>query len=741
MSVFLKRIELENTPLFKKTGFDIEPGLSVIYGLNKTNARHSGNGNGAGKSAFFSQLGEILYENPIVGERQDALKEGRRVLKLDLGGKAHEIVRTGSKLEVLVDGKSKFRTKPMAKEWLTTKFPISESEFNTYVHIDARIPHPLVMGSSTERKRFFTSFFGLDKLDLEKRLFMAELSKLGKVRAAYDELRKEYSSAKNKLLGAKERTKVEQQVKEIGSELEDLNTKNTRLQNIAQLLAFEASAGPQLKFLDSKIENVTAKNFETLYKDIESNLKQDLRDVADAKEWLQYRRDNKRYHAILGSLSKQATEFLARHGLEKALAICKAKDLEYAEAYTELKGLKDLEIGQRPEKVDCPELDKKKIRADLDAVSHRLEHARKFKSGTCETCGQDVKTVDPEALKARLGHLRKLENQWAEYEQYVEDLAAYKELRVEAKKTAAIRLLLEPRVKKLKSYRNIGQELRSLPDEPTPFKGRRLEVDVKQQMVDEDREQLQIMRFLQPNLLTVLALKELTMKQRNAGSLSDKLRHRINTLQEQQSKLKASLSVDDLVMSDLKRQKRRLSSLKTQLEDEDALKLLVEGYSDKAIKKMAVQAISSRLMTEVNKYARFVFTEDYVFDFVWASQLQLLVHRKYGAKTVLSDVRKLSGAESKLFAIVLVLALLTFVPQRKRCNVLILDEPTANFSPETTERFKALIPILLKVIPTIIIITPRTEDRYEGATEWTVIKESGSSKIAKGHPTTLRSKK
>ncbi len=153
------------------------------------------------------------------------------------------------------------------------------------------------------------------------------------------------------------------------------------------------------------------------------------------------------------------------------------------------------------------------------------------------------------------------------------------------------------------------------------------------------------------------------------------------------------------------------------------------------MKRMAIKAISARLMAEVNKYARHVFAEDYTFEFNWdSSQLNLLVNRKYGKKTLTSDVRKLSGAESKLFTIVLVLALLTFVPARKRCNLMILDEPTANFSPETIERFKALLPILNKVIPSIIVVTPKTDERYEGAQEFTMLKENGQSILVPGHP-------
>jgi DNA repair exonuclease SbcCD ATPase subunit len=234
-------------------------------------------------------------------------------------------------------------------------------------------------------------------------------------------------------------------------------------------------------------------------------------------------------------------------------------------------------------------------------------------------------------------------------------------------------------------------------------------------------------------------LRGLTDKQRRASEIAPKLQRRINEVHEKVSKLRARLEVNASVVGSLKKHKARLDEMKAELAEEEALKLLVEAYADKNMKRTAVKAISKRLMMGVNKYAKLIFPEDYEFDFIWdSSKLQLMVYRKYQQgkkmKVLPSDVRKLSGAESKLFTFILVLALLAFVPAHKRSNVLILDEPTANFGAETTESFKKLLPILNQVIPSIIVITPRTEERFEGAQEFTVLKEKGEARIVRGHP-------
>jgi DNA repair exonuclease SbcCD ATPase subunit len=137
-------------------------------------------------------------------------------------------------------------------------------------------------------------------------------------------------------------------------------------------------------------------------------------------------------------------------------------------------------------------------------------------------------------------------------------------------------------------------------------------------------------------------------------------------------------------------------------------------------------------MATVNRYAALVF-ENYSFEFVWGTQIQLLVHRPEGT----SDVRKLSGAESMLFTLILILSLLVFVPKSKRLSLLILDEPYASFSDGTAELFTKLLPHITQVIPSVLIITPKAEFRVAGAAEFTAVKQVGGTAIKKGHPNEL----
>ena len=171
------------------------------------------------------------------------------------------------------------------------------------------------------------------------------------------------------------------------------------------------------------------------------------------------------------------------------------------------------------------------------------------------------------------------------------------------------------------------------------------------------------------------------------------------------------------------------------LKDVEPLEVLIDLYQDKNLKKQIVSIIGTRLMALVNRYAAQIFPEDYQFTLEWDTQINIVCRRKAGDTELLTDVRKLSGAESKLFTMILVLSLLSFVPSAKRPNIMILDEPESNLSPETTAMFMRLLEHLTQLVESVIVITVRHE-AYPGAHCYTIIRE-GSSKIVEGHPDDL----
>ena len=739
-------IQLKDAGPFAEVSFRIPKGLSVIYGLNRAGGPQSKNSNGVGKSFLFSSLSEMIYEDPVVGEKQDRVKSGTRAFSFTSGvtKKKISLIRymKGRSEKVMVKEKGvdkELRTPTIAKNYLKKAWPITQEEYNTYVHLDSRIPHPLVMGTTTQRKQFFTSFFGLDKLDAERKLFTAELGKLAKVKVAFQELRSQYNKSKEDLLSPEDVERFKTKAKSYRLKLDALQSQFRETQETIRLMQFAESAKAQIKVLNTAChDNISIEEFETAAKNNDWELKKVRKDIEECEEWEQYKRDNKHYTEAFEALSTATRRAVKKTGLSETRKLAAANAKELREVRTELAELQaeaeSLESEFRAlDRIEKPEGNEEDIATALRAYRHQLEHAEQFSEGKCETCGQVVKIKDPAVLSKRVKTLTSQLRQHREYREYVKARKFQKELEVKINEARTNYDARSADLVKLEPWKQINEELQELPRKPKPFEGKKLQIVVLRRMLEEIQERKQLLEFCRPHLESIIAFAELKTEDIEKAKASDGLHDRMNNIQELLSKVTAKLEVHRTIAARQKETRERLIELKTQLKDEEPLRLLVQGYQDKNLKKMAIESISVRLMQLVNKYAKIIFPEDYTFEFQWGTQISLLVHRKYGKRTLTSDVRKLSGAESKLFTIILVLALLAFVPAHKRCSLLILDEPSANLSREMTSSLEELLPVLLTLIPSIILITPK-EEIYEGARTFTVVKRNGISTIEEGFP-------
>jgi hypothetical protein len=152
----LREISIQDVGPIKDITFKIQPGLSVLYGLNQAAGMNAENGNAVGKSLLLSSIAETIRGIPIIGERGDRVQEGTRsVVFTDHVGHDINVRRSsngrGDKLELFEDGKSMdFRTIAASKEYIDQHWPLSDLDYSTYGHLDSRAPHPLVMGSSAQ---------------------------------------------------------------------------------------------------------------------------------------------------------------------------------------------------------------------------------------------------------------------------------------------------------------------------------------------------------------------------------------------------------------------------------------------------------------------------------------------------------------------------------------------------------------------------------------------------------------
>lgn len=718
----IKALAVKNYgPFTKQTVFEFKSGISVIYGLNQTSGVNSKNSNWVGKSLFFNSLSELLYDEPIVGQKSDKVKSGSR--SVILKDKKHELQITKisgkrEQIKIKYDGSEiEHLTKTKALDYIKDKWKLDKTEFESFIHLDSRIPHPLVMGSSTERKHFFDSFFKLSVIDDERRIYISELRKLQSVRVAFDELKIVYKSQKRLVINDSELDTLKSKLKRLKAKRDSLNSKIEEAKEYQRLKAIHDSVG--------KV-NINIAEIDSSISELKTKIKSLSAQLDLAIDYEQYKKEKARYTKIVSSLSDFAKS-KDREKLKKGANLYSEYKAELRLRTSQLDEIEEPEIAKKPngERLYISEL--LAVRSNLQ---HQISHSEKFKTGICPTCGQKVKHQNLQELKSKLSDTElqiKLAKQWELYDSYVKEYEKYSQT------TKSLKSQIEEltaKCNKFKPYADAYSEVQSVPSNPEKVEKPSSSREELESAIDSCKSKLHSLLVVQPYVDDLIKFE-------NWNGITDFDYSKSSVIAESIAKIEAKLSNDESARLQLQKTKSRLLELKSKLKDEPLLKSLIEIFSDKVIKKTMVTQISAKLCELLNHYSSLVFDQDYKFNLIWDTQLQLICTRTVGKQQLTSDVRKLSGAESKLFTIILVLSLLSFIDPLKRPKTIILDEPTANLSNETTQAFIKLLQLLKQVVPSIVVITPR-DDVYPDSRCYTVVRTKEGSTIKEGLPELVR---
>lgn len=718
-------------PYQDKATFKFKPGISVIYGLNHTSGKNSKNSNWVGKSLLFSTLSEVLYEQPIIGSKQDRITKGYQELTLSVNNKTYAISKKNNKYSIAIDGvKQDFVTnKKGPKELIESIWPLSIEEYETLVHIDSRVPHPLVMGSTAVRKDFFTKFFGLDKVDAERKLYLAELNKLSTVKESYSTLLSTYNLIKKDALSENSIIDLRKTLEKMKTTLESMKSTMLEMKKKRQVLDFAETWKAQLGRLSSE-GNVTASSLDLAKSDWKKKVDVLVKQKAEAERYKLYLMSITAYTSAYNNLSdkEKAIPFKKAQIGHERYVNAKLEADKYSALLSRYKYVLTAAVS-KPEETD---LDIGAIESDLAIVKHQIEHVEKFKNGVCPTCGQPVQNVDLAELKSKFASLK---NQKNKYEKYIKQLESYKKYE-EDKSTydeASDSInKLNTIIEKYRKYDKLYKKLILLPEKPEAFNGHHYDYDVVSKNLETAKSNYEFYSHISTFANRVEEYFKLEDK-----SIDDSIFEKYTKYSNKYYAEKTKLENAEATLEKLEKIKSQLYEMKEKLKDEKPLEYLVELFQDKSLKKRIVQIIGNRLMSVVNKYAAVVFNEDYKFSLEWeSSQINLLCTRKAGKTELVSDVRKLSGAESRLFTVILILSLLSFVPTEKRPNVIILDELDSNMAVETAESFYKLLKVLQNAIESIVLITVR-DNIYPDTMCYTIVRD-GTSKIVEGHPNELK---
>lgn len=719
----VEQLGLSGVADFKPTKLNIARGITYLYGKNML---MDGIGNAAGKSVFASATADIFYDTPIIGEKEDKAKSGVRMIQFMKGKRRVKIQTTyngrSERVKIAVDGEEKKGATPSKTKSLIPRYwAITEDEYRTYGFMDSKMPHKLVMGDSTERKKFFTSFFQLDRLDAEKKVLAARASELRKIKTQFTELEATFNAVKSDMLKKGERQELESKLGQLETRLKKLRSRSDESQRVKSLLQFESYAADQIKAGRKLCPDLADLPDRIL--ELKAELKRARKAQSQLEEWKVYKRqlatwteaaeglDTERDLDELEKASRAFTKATAELKLYEKVV---SPELLYGPALRQMK-----QSAEKPQ-VSKAEMAKREVKLD-----QMVAHSKKFKGGICGECGQPVAKHDPDKIDTLKTELEELEMAWQQWDRYADLKAKYESEMETYGPKAEARDKAERVQNKNRDDHALYMKLQRLGPKPEKVEKPEVSADIEQLSAD-----LKVLEFWDQNLVTIKALSELTDEQRTQVFDSSAL----EDVQDRLSSTKTKLEVHNTVKARATDMRNRLAELKEQLSEEEALQFALAAYDDKAVKRMAIEAISEQMMGTINKMGTLVF-DNYRFEFMWDTKIRLLVHRRGKSPT---DVRKLSGAESTLFTMILIFSLLMYVPSDKRLSLLVMDEPCASFHEGMIDRFHTLLPHLLTVIPSILIVTPKEYERYPGAKEYTIYRDASGASIRKGHPSDIK---
>jgi DNA repair exonuclease SbcCD ATPase subunit len=750
-------LRIRRHKLFKEAEFDLSyRGVSVLLGLNRD--ANAGSTNAAGKSSFFSEIPELtISASSLVDKVEKIGPKGSVYLRVKNQGDLWEALRKqrGGRDAILLrkNGKDlKVRTKDWAKQRLAAVIDRTPEEFFSLDYIDSRRPHPLHMGSTAQRRDFVISMFRLENVDNLRKLFSSELRRIAEDRSAYEEVKRQYNSLSEQLVDESEE-QLQASVERMEKQYKVLSDRVHKAATINDLFNFRRESKKNIDIL-LKLTNDDLSSFETVLKDYEKKLRQLNLTLKTAIRWTRYKERLKEYKEAKEDIERKVGEITqeeAKEGAEKYREV--EKEIHHLQQ--EIKKLRE----NLPEKEELDENSERLVqkysaepirlerlvnsnRTDVLNTTELLSIAEKKHLGDrCPLCGSDVeKKLDAGSIRSRLNTLRKngsrLERLWETLNRRVDRRKCLKKIRdIEGHLVRC-----EIRKKKLRASFDAAQAYEKLPikpDRPTSsddaeegLRGTYDEGEIREK-IEKYSKRVEFLKMMQPVLERVEKCLSLTENDKQEMQHLDDLRKRLDKIVNILPSRKSTLDKMKIVKKEMANLRERGRELKDSVEDEEAYKLLVEAYGNAGIKKLMLQRIGSHLETCFNRYARFVFSESYQFKVNIDTQFDILVKRQYAHRTLVSDVRKLSGAESRAFALLLYLSLLSLVPASRRSNILILDEPDANLGQEMRDNFVKFLPYLNKIVPHIIIITPHNY-QYPNARVFTVVKKNGWSRIVKG---------
>lgn len=734
--------EIENVLFYKKAAFDFNHvGLSVIYGAN-TNAG-DGSSNGAGKSLILKTLPEVLKLGaPLkvaLGNRKSSLFDAGTLIRTTITDECATYTITDSQkgkkdsvkttLEVNGDDR-KVRTKSLVGEQIAEIFPLTEDEFYTTVYIDSRRMADFQIGTEAKRFAFITNLFQLNHYDTVREMLnkLAGDARDDKIRHETISLQvaeleqaiqsKNPDELQSTLDAAAGRVTVYEKDVQAGSVVEAA-LRLIRLDDLAYVckaLKIDTTA--------SGIEHLSKQVLTEKLEQVRSALDSTRSDIQDIKRWNSFMQLHagwlKTFEPYTGF---DATAYPAREQELRDLnaqllslqrewrSYGRIDPVDTSRVYTK-EDLSSSTDAAAEAKATCANL-----RPQITEIDELLDHVHE--DGNCQMCGNTAANPDTirAYLEARRNQLKADFAAAATTGREATELAAAAKSYLEyttwksttddlkAQVDACI-LKIEPLQdlrKKHDSYLEVKSQEPKAPE--TVAEGDIEALATRVAKLDVLRTHLEFFLRTHSALVTVVTAFGLQPDSKDIdSSLAMLAVHR-----DELATLLTTVRATSIELGMLRSDQAKLAALteqrdKINLEDAIILTEMIYAYSNKGMKQLLIRLLMERIEDNMNRWQNVLFRESFRFEVTVAENaFQILAYR--GGKV--SDIRELSGAESRSFNYLFPLACLPMIPSSRRVNFMILDEPEVNMDEVAKELFVTqFVPQLLTVIPHVIIATP-----------------------------------
>jgi len=729
--VVFEKLTLRNSLFYKKLDLDLDyAGITVIYGDNRD--ANPGSTNAAGKSFALSQIPELLLESSPVSGKPEKGVGGQTSVYFRTKDHKYKVTRKkDNRTFFKIDGKDAGTLrKNYAKEKLRKIVPWSLDEFYSHIYIDSRRPNALQMGNSAARRAFLIQLFQLSNVDRLRKLFLVELRRVENERTTYEEVKRQRKTLSEQLISDSE-ISLEDRVRSLEIKYRTLSKRVHKATVVAELIRFKEENRKSIKRL-TKI--LGEDSLEEVLEGVKARKNSLEGSLEKAVEWTAYKLNRSEYKKQAKPLQDKLQKYkdLPREDLsDNLLKFKRCSDSQLIVKRTIKETKKNLPSKKRVDKT-LLDLDQISLQTELENSKKLLKTAEKFEDGLCPLCGHSVKIHNPKKVGKRIRILEKKLDKYGEQKDRAESNKKRKRMLETLHVLRRRKKKLSRRIRSLRPYSELAKLLELMPAKPKKFVGKRLDEERVRSKLSKVVKRLDFLNLMRPSLLRIKQCQKLKEEDVQESRQLGVLREELNKVVDKLPSLKSSLDKMRAVKQQISDLKDREDKLKTSVLDEEAYRILIDAYGNSGMKKMILKRIGKHLENKLNRYSRFVFSEDYKFKVRIETQLDILVERNYPGRKVVSDVRKLSGAETRQFILLQFLSLLSLIPPNRRTNLLILDEPDTNLGPEMVENLKGFLPVLNKIVPHIVILTPRTDIVYPGARVFTAIKEKGQSRLVTG---------